>query len=31
MTTNEYLARLKSCLECIDASEREAAVQFYTE
>ena len=31
MTTNEYLARLKSCLECIDVSEREAAVQFYTE
>ena len=31
MTKNEYLARLKSCLECIDASEREAAVQFYTE
>lgn len=31
MTTNEYLARLKNCLECIDASEREAAVQFYTE
>lgn len=31
MTKNEYLARLKSCLECIDISEREAAIQFYTE
>lgn len=31
MTANEYLARLKRCLECIDVSEREAAIQFYTE
>lgn len=31
MTKNEYLARLKRCLECIDSGEREAAVQFYSE
>ncbi len=31
MTKNEYLARLKSCLECIESGEREAAVQFYSE
>lgn len=29
MTTNEYLARLKSCLECIDASERSRRAVLY--
>lgn len=31
MTKKEYLSRLERCLECIENSEREAAIQFYAE
>lgn len=31
MTKNEYLAKLRSCLECLDSGERETALQFYSE